>query len=140
VLTPAPAVRGIETLLGLADILIPNETEAALLAGETDAEAAACALSELAGTVVLTCGSRGAVVASGGRLRRRVAARPVEAKDTTGAGDAFAGVLVTWLAEGQDLDAALDAATAAASLSVGREGAASSMPTRAEIDAVLNAR
>ena len=57
--------------------------------------------------------------------------------DTTGAGDTFAGVMVAWLASGAELDAALEAATVAASISVTRPGATTSMPTRDEIDAVL---
>ena len=57
--------------------------------------------------------------------------------DTTGAGDTFAGVLVAWLASGAELDAALQAATVAASISVTRPGASTSMPTWDEIDAVL---
>jgi ribokinase len=66
-----------------------------------------------------------------------VPAREVEAVDTTGAGDTFAGVLVARLAAGADLDAALEAATAAASISVTRPGATTSMPTWDEIAALL---
>ncbi len=133
VLTPAPARTGIADLVSLADILVPNEGEAALLSGLADAEDAAIALSEGGGTVVVTRGSRGAVVARGGRIVQTVAAYPAAAVDTTGAGDTFTGVLVAWLASGADLSEALSAAAAAASLAVGRPGAADSAPTRAQI-------
>lgn len=137
VLTPAPATSGIDELIELADILVPNEGEALLLADEGDAESAAITLSARANTVIVTLGSRGALVVRGGEVVRRVAPRPARAIDTTGAGDTFVGVLVAWLAAGEGLDTALDAATAAASLAVTRAGAAAAMPTRAEIVAAL---
>lgn len=137
VLTPAPARGDIDDLIDLSDILVPNEGEAMLLSGAPDAESAAIALSKRARTVVVTLGSRGALVAEDGQIVRRVAPRPVEAVDTTGAGDTFVGVMVAWLVAGHPLVEALDAATAAASIAVTRPGAASSMPTRDEIIAAL---
>lgn len=137
VLTPAPAREGIDDLIALADILVPNEGEATLLAGALEAESAAIALSRHAGLVIVTLGERGALVARGGEIVRRVAPRPVVARDTTGAGDTFVGVLVAWLAAGEPLAGALHAATVGASLAVTREGAADSMPSRDEILAAL---
>ncbi|MBG0717064.1 ribokinase [Microbacterium sp. 2C] len=139
VLTPAPVGVSLDEMLALSDVLVPNAGEAAVLAGVTDSEAAAIALSGHARTVVVTCGADGAVVARGGRVVERVSARPVRPVDTTGAGDTFAGVLVAWLAQGVGLGDALAAATAAASLAVTRAAAAASMPTRAEIAAALAA-
>lgn len=151
VLTPAPATAGIDDLVALADILVPNEGEARLLArldgdgdgdgdGDTDAEASARALSTRAGLAIVTLGSRGALVAQKGEVTARVAARPAAAVDTTGAGDTFVGALVAWLAGGEDLGAALAAATAAAAIAVTRAGAAASAPTHDEIRALLAAR
>jgi ribokinase len=137
VLTPAPVADIDPALLQLVDILIPNAQEACELSGESDETAAAIALSRSAGLVVMTRGSRGALVARDGAVELEVAPRTVKAVDTTAAGDTFAGVLVAMLAEGQALDAALRAATVAASISVTRPGASTSMPTRDEIDAVL---
>lgn len=137
VLTPAPVRGGLDDLIALADILVPNEGEAIALSGAGDGEAAAIALSRVVGTVIVTLGARGAVVARSGVVVRRVAARPVRPVDTTAAGDTFVGVLVAWLAAGNDLDAALDAATAAAAIAVTRPGAADSMPRRDEILAAL---
>ena len=57
--------------------------------------------------------------------------------ETTGAGDAFNGALAIALAEGQPAHAAVLFGCATAALSVTRPGAASSMPTRSEVDALL---
>jgi ribokinase len=137
VLTPAPVTAVEPHLLELVDILIPNAQEACELVGVDDETDAALALSRSVGLVVMTRGSRGALVAREGAVVTEVAPRKVAAVDTTAAGDTFAGVLVAMLAEGAELEAALKAATVAASISVTRPGASTSMPTRAEIDAVL---
>jgi ribokinase len=138
VLTPAPVQKVDPNLLQLVDILIPNAQEACELAGVSDETEAATKLSEITdGLVVMTRGSRGALVARGGKVELEVAPRKVEPVDTTAAGDTFAGTLVAFLAEGAPLEAALTAATVAASISVTRPGASTSMPTRDEIDAVL---
>jgi ribokinase len=139
VLTPAPVQPVDHALLQLVDVLIPNAQEACELAGVTDETEAALALSRMAGLVVMTRGGRGALVARDGAIVTEVPARPAEAVDTTAAGDTFAGVLVAWLASGAELDAALTAATVAASISVTRPGATTSMPTWDEIDAALRA-
>lgn len=137
VLTPAPVQPELDELLALSDVVIPNEGEAMLITGAADAESAAIALSATVPTVVVTLGARGSLVASGGEIVRRVAPRIVDAVDTTGAGDTFVGVLIAGLAGGRPLEDALEAATVAASLSVGRAGAAQSMPREAEIRAAL---
>lgn len=139
VLTPAPARDGIDELVALADVLVPNEGEAALLSGESDPERAAVALSRRAGIVIVTLGARGALVAVGGGVVERVPAPAVTAVDTTGAGDTFTGVLVASLAAGDELRDALANAAAAASVSVTRHGAAESMPSADEIRAALAA-
>ncbi len=138
VLTPAPVQPVDHALLHLVDILIPNAHEACALAGVAHETDAAIALSRTVGLVVMTRGARGALVAREGAVIAEVPARKVTAVDTTGAGDTFAGVLVAWLASGAELAAALDAASAAASISVTRPGASTSMPTWDEIDAVLH--
>ena len=137
VLTPAPVTAVDPALLRIVDILVPNAQEARELAGVADETEAALALSATVGLVVMTRGARGVLVARDGVIVADVAARTVEAVDTTGAGDTFAGVLVARLADGDDLDAALAAATAAASISVTRPGASTSMPTWVEVEAVL---
>ncbi|TDE00403.1 ribokinase [Jiangella asiatica] len=136
VLTPAPAVPLPVELLDAVDVLVPNEHEAALLAGVDDPVAAARNLAGRGGDVVVTLGSQGALwLHDGGEWP--VPAFPVQAVDTTAAGDTFVGVLAVGLAEGVEWAEALRRAAAAAALSVQRPGASSSMPHRAEIDAFL---
>jgi len=59
-----------------------------------------------------------------------VPSQKVVARDTTGAGDTFNGVLATWLAQGESLTEAVKAAVVAASLSVTCVGARDGMPSR----------
>ena len=82
----------------------------------------------------MTLGPRGALAAVGEETLR-VPGRPVTPVDTTGAGDCFVGTLAASLARGQSFAAALATANTAASLSVQKEGAGTSMPTAEEIAA-----
>ncbi|MET4387250.1 ribokinase [Bradyrhizobium sp. F1.4.3] len=145
VLNPAPAQKMSSELLALVDILVLNETELGFLAGTelTDSDEAsriievarrlqACADQ----TICITLGKRG-VLALAGRDEFSVPGRVVKAVDTTGAGDCFVGALAAQLADGAALRAALTFANAAASISVQRMGAGPSMPTAAEVAAVL---
>ena len=86
--------------------------------------------------MLITLGSRGVYVNSNGRAEI-IPAFHVKAIDTTGAGDAFNGGLLTALSEGKDLWEAARFANALAALSVQKLGTTPSMPTRAEIDAFL---
>jgi ribokinase len=79
------------------------------------------------------------VLALAGSEEFTVQGRAVKAVDTTGAGDCFVGALASQLADGAALRAALAFANAAASISVQRMGAGPSMPTVAEVAAVLSA-
>jgi sugar/nucleoside kinase (ribokinase family) len=111
----APLARfGAERFLALAghpDLLLPNADEAAALTGETDARAAARALTVHAREVVVTLGGGGALWTDG-RVVLEAAAHAASAADTTGAGDAFAaGFLATWL-DGAPVGAALEAGNA----------------------------
>ncbi|MCS5716430.1 ribokinase [Herbiconiux sp. CPCC 205716] len=133
VLTPAPVREVDRELMQLVDVLIPNAQEACELAGIGDEDTAALELSRSVGLVIMTRGSRGALVAGAGEIVRTVPAIPARAVDTTAAGDTFVGALVAMMAEDMPLERALSAATAAASISVTREGASTSMPTRTEI-------
>lgn len=136
IVDPAPARALPAALLAAGPILVPNEHELTVAIGNDDASTA---LDELvarhAGRIVVTQGAAGALLAERER-RERFPGYPAPAVvDTTGAGDAFCGVLATWLAEGATIDEAIDAANAAAALSVARVGARTGMPARAELDA-----
>ncbi|MET4723706.1 ribokinase [Bradyrhizobium japonicum] len=144
-LNPAPAQKMSSELLALVDILVLNETELGFLAGvELSEEDTAARIIEVARklqaradqTICITLGKRG-VLALAGREEFAVPGRAVKAVDTTGAGDCFVGALASQLASGVQLRAALAFANAAASISVQRMGAGPSMPTAAEVAAVL---
>jgi ribokinase len=138
VVNPAPADPASLGLLTGA-VATPNERELAALTGETDpsAAAAALALSErTSGPVVVTLGARGALLADSEQVER-FAALHVEARDSTGAGDAFTGVLAASLAQGHQLRVAVRRAVTAASLAVTRDGARGGLPTAAEIDQLM---
>jgi ribokinase len=137
VLTPAPARELAGELLDAVDVLVPNEHEAVALTGAASPEEAVRRLLERVPEVVVTLGARGALHASRDGERLRVPPFPVTAVDTTGAGDTFVGALAVARAEGRPPADALRFASAAAALSVQREGASTSMPARAGIDELL---
>jgi len=109
-----------------ADLLLPNEAEAAVLAGTPDPRAAALSLARHYGAVALTLGPGGALWAADGEVTH-VPAVPVDAAqvviDPTGAGDAFgAGLLAAWLT-GSTGAAALRRGVETAATAVTRLGA-----------------
>ena len=143
VLNPAPAVRNLDPeKVRLATFVTPNETELAILTGlpvesEGDIETAAKRLlSEGNETVIVTLGSRGALLATPEGLKR-IPPVKVQAVDTTGAGDAFIGSFARYFAAGLGLDAALANATRYAADSVTRRGAQKSFATEAEFEGRL---
>jgi ribokinase len=143
ILNPAPAMTLPASIFAHCDYMTPNETEAATLTGLpvtniAEAERAADLLLGCgAGNIVVTLGAQGALVKNA-RLAKHVPAidaGPV--LETTGAGDAFNGGFAVALSEGLDIVAAARFACAVAGISVTRRGTADSMPTRAEVDALL---
>lgn len=145
ILNPAPPKPTDGGLLDLVDILVPNETELAVLSGiaiteaSSEKEIAAAARSLAANAdqrIVVTLGPRG-VLAVAGEETLRVPGRPVTPIDTTGAGDCFVGTLAAALARGLPFAEALATANTAASLSVQKKGAGPSMPTAEEIAAAV---
>ncbi len=141
ILNPAPAdTRLVSTgVLEYVDILTPNESEAFALIGqavhdEPSAASAGQALRALGcRSAVVTLGSRGSVVVED--RANFVHAIDVVAVDATAAGDAFNGTLAVALSEGRSLPDAARWANVAAGLSVTREGAQPSLPSREAIEA-----
>ncbi|MER6252480.1 PfkB family carbohydrate kinase [Streptomyces sp. NPDC001584] len=108
-----------------ADVLLPNEDEARLLAGLPEPAGVARAAAELSRRVplvVVTRGAAGALIAERGRITAEVEAEPVEAVDSTGAGDAFTGGFLAARLEGADPAEAARAGCRAAALAVTRVG------------------
>ncbi len=89
------------------------------------------------GLVAVTLGDAGAVLLDGGAEVARARPPDVTAVDGTAAGDAFCAALVVALLEGRAREDALTWACAAGAVAASRPGAQPSLPTRAELDAVL---
>ena len=137
ILNPAPARPLPESLLAGVHVLTPNRTEAALLSNETDPGAAANALRAMGcGTIVVTLGAEGALLASEGE-RVLLPGFSVVATDTTAAGDAFNGGLAVALAEGEDLAVAVRRACAGGALAATMAGARPSLPERTSVERLL---
>lgn len=144
-LNPAPMGPGFDrSILGLTDILIPNETEFEALTGHRPARgmAAVHAAARSLGvpTVIVTLGESGCLVSTAGGWTSLPAHR-VRAVDTTGAGDAFVGGFAAGLVRfGGDLVRAAAFGNAVAALSVTRPGSAPAMPRLREVDRLLRSR
>lgn len=136
-LNAAPAQPLPAALLEQIDVLVANEEELAGIAeGQTIAERLAAMGVPCA---VVTLGGRGACALVDGdhHCQPAFAVSPI---DTTAAGDSFCGALVAALAEGCGIDDALRFAAAAGALATTQAGAQTSIPRRAEIDALLAER
>ncbi len=141
ILNPAPAQALPDALLRLVSLLTPNETEAALLTGESaPAQAAAALVARGVPVVLVTLGADGALLATREGTRHLPGFVVPHVADTTAAGDCFSGALAVALAEGQAIQSAAQFANAAAALCVTRSGAQPSLPTRAEVARFLAAQ
>jgi len=142
ILDPAPAAPLDPAVWPLVDIVKPNESEASLLTGiRVDSREGAIAagrwfLERGAGAALITMGGAGSVLitAEGATDHPSI---PVEVVDTTAAGDAYAGALAAAIAAGLPLAQAIRRAAAAGAIAVTRRGSSSSVPTAAEVDALL---
>ena len=133
IVNPAPARPLSEALLALGPILTPNETEAAMLSGESRPEDAAAVLARRSGApVIVTLGRQGALLLEDGRFEQ-LPVIEVEPIDTTGAGDALNGILAAELARGAELREALRWAMVGASLKTTVAGAQAGLPDREAI-------
>lgn len=104
ILNPSPVRQVTAGLLAPCDPLIVNVVEARTLLGSASSgvEELALGLSRVARSAVVTLGAEGALIARGGAVTHIPAPR-VEVRDTTGAGDSFAGTVVARLGMGDDL-------------------------------------
>ncbi|MFB9800937.1 ribokinase, partial [Streptomonospora salina] len=137
VLTPAPARELPAELLEQVDLLVPNQHEAAKITGETDPRAALAALLRTVPEAIVTLGGDGSLYGARGGDPVHVPARAATPVDTTAAGDTFCGAFAVARAEERSPEECLRFAAEAAAVSVGRHGAAPSMPERAEIEELL---
>ncbi len=144
ILDPAPARELSGDLLSRVSWITPNETEAEELLklkfekGDQNYYAAAeCLLGRGAKNVLLKLGSRGCLIAQGKLQKERLPAFPVNAVDTTAAGDAFNGGFAVGLMRGLTVARSAVFASAVAAISVTRHGAQPSMPTSHEVQTFL---
>lgn len=145
ILNPAPARDlTVEELSGF-DIITPNETELFSLAtcngipGGDPAEQAAALVRAGVSNVVVTVGQNGALWVNAEGVRH-FPAYPVQAADTTGAGDAFNAGLVAALANGEPLDVAIDQGCRAGAFCVTRRGVIDGLPRPEDLRNVPVAR
>ncbi len=144
VLNPAPARALPPDFLQEIDVLVPNETETALLTGLAVDSDKACerAAQHLLGQgvrgVVLTLGERGALL-TGPEGSQRIPAFQVTPVDTTAAGDAFVGGFGVALSEGISAADAVRWGNAAGALAATRLGAQPSLPKRKEVQSLIGA-
>jgi len=143
ILDPAPAREDLPAAWREVDVLSPNETEAESILNSlgldapSDLEAAAALLRRQGPkAVALKAAARGSFVADGAGAVA-VPSFPVEAVDSTAAGDAYTAGLAVALCEGASLVEAARFGNACGALAATRMGAQPSMPTRAEVEKLL---
>ena len=121
ILNPAPAQSLSKELLQLVDVIIPNEHEMQLLGGPE------ALLKSGVTTIVVTQGTRGALIITP-KGETQIQPFKVDPVDSTGAGDAFCGMLAARLAKGESIQNALKAAVVSGALATLTEGAVPSLP------------
>ncbi len=148
VLNPAPAPVSMLSLdlLDGVDVIVPNQTELATMAGhaglspigDVDPETAVALARGLpVAAAVVTLGAAGAIVVTPTDATH-VPAPAVMPVDTTAAGDAFCGALADALVGGADLVAATEWAVRVGAAATLRQGAQPSLPTPAEVESLLS--
>ncbi|HNN11945.1 MAG TPA: ribokinase [Anaerolineales bacterium] len=145
ILNPAPARPIPDGLLNHVDILVPNESELALLTGMpvTDASTADLAAREIlkrgVEIVIVTLGSKGALIVNHA-LTKQVNTFNVDVVDTTAAGDAFIGGFASAMLNGTSLEDSVQYGCACGALATTKFGAQPSLPTRDEVEKFIHQR
>ncbi|MDR0496845.1 MAG: ribokinase [Treponema sp.] len=140
ILNPSPAQKISEVMVGLTDILVPNEFELSRMTGlecktsQDIVKASRMLQSQGIKTIIVTMGKEG-VMYFGGEDERSFPAFKVDPVDTTAAGDSFLGGFAASYAKNSDIAAAIEYGQMVASYSIQRKGAQSSMPSYEEFEA-----
>ena len=139
---PAPALEMPPDAYALADVLTPNQVEAARFTGievidvESARNAAGALLGRSTPVVAVKMGELGVYYASANESGY-IPAYEVEVVDTVAAGDAFGAALAVALVEGQSLHDAMRYGAAAGALAVTKRGAQEAMPSRHDIESLI---
>jgi sugar/nucleoside kinase (ribokinase family) len=129
---PTERWEGLDQLLPLTDVFLPNATEACALTGVPDVEEAAARLARIVRVVAVKLGAEGALGVQGEQMAR-MPSLPVAVVDTVGAGDNFdAGFLYGYL-HGWPLERALRLGTVCGALSTRAAGGVAGQPTLDEV-------
>lgn len=142
-LDPAPAPASFPSELLQVDLLCPNESEATELTGyavntiEQARDAATALIRAGAKNAAITLAERGTLLATESHSEL-IKSFPVDAIDTTAAGDAFAGALAVGWSQTGILSEAVRFANAAGALAASQHGAQSSIPSRRDIETLWN--
>jgi ribokinase len=134
ILNPAPIQKLPKKILEMVDYLTPNEHEQTLLFASidgTDLE-----IEKLKEKCIVTKGAKGVMIYKN-RKEIEIPSLQVEAVDTTGAGDSFNGALATALCDGLDIEEACRFANIVGAISVTKLGAQTGMPTKKEVEELL---
>ena len=117
-------------------MFLMNEDEGMAITGKQEPADILAAMTEMYpdAQTVLTLGSKGSVYQGKGRTIEQKAFR-VKAVDTTAAGDTFTGYLLAGMARGEDMALCLEQGSKASAIAVTREGATTSIPVLAEVQA-----
>ena len=138
ILNPAPAAFLSNELMECLYAIIPNKTEAEMLSGikvydwNSAKQAADIIGAKGVDVVVITLGSKGALIKEGGSYYE-VPVEKINAIDTTAAGDTFCGTFCVGLSEGLSVVDSVKMANQAAGITVTREGAQAAIPYRKEL-------
>ena len=140
---PAPFVRDIDQLIRKVDFLTPNQKEAELLTNSElkDLESVHRALLKMKGLTraicIITMGPEGLFFLSEDELIH-VPSSSVLSVDSVAAGDAFTAGLAVGISEGLTLSVAAELGSAAGALATTKRGAQISMPSRIEVDSLMD--
>lgn len=142
---PAPALKPVKALYSMVELLVLNENEASMMTNQPvrtveEAQRAAEYLVDAGVTsVVVTLGDKGSIYVDSNKKTTYTPAFKVTPVDTTAAGDTFIGYLATAQWSGEAIESGLRFASAASAISVMREGAQNSIPSKQEVEEFLQA-
>lgn len=144
ILNPAPARSLPQEIWKEVDLLVPNKTEAAILANDSlqslDPERTAREfINKGVKEVIVSLGEKGCLYVSSHKVISHPAFN-VQAVDSTAAGDAFVGALSVGTALGWEIEKSIVFASASGALAVTKKGAQSSLPSRKEVEEFLRVR